>query len=88
MSARNLEILRAALNGDHFVDLAKRHRISAPRIREIIMKQFKRLAPDMYKEGLAAGDNGCYATPSIFWMRRNKDRLLSVIYSTLPTRST
>ena len=73
---RNRRILVAVLNGISFKDIGILYSLHAVTVRTAFHKELKNTVPEIWKEGRKAGWYGTYATPSLMWLRANKDRIL------------
>ena len=74
---RNRKILVDVLNGKSFKDVAVEHEINQVTARAAFLRELRRTTPEIYDEGTKAGYSGAYATPSLSWCRKNKDRILA-----------
>ena len=75
---RNRKILEDVLNGKSFTEAAKEHDIHAVTARSAFLRELKRTAPSIYDEGKEACCSGAYQTPALSWLRKNKQRILSL----------
>ena len=72
---RNRKILEDVLEGKAFVDVAMELGIHPVTVRTAFLREVRKLAPDLWEEGRAAGYHGTYRTPSVDWLRENKGRI-------------
>jgi hypothetical protein len=74
---RNMGILYSVLSGRSFIEMGKEHDISPVVARNVFLSQVKRVSPGLYDEGASAPFSNNSGTPSLQWLRENKDRILS-----------
>lgn len=85
-SERNRAIVIAALNGRRLSEIADDLKISRTSVRDGFIREIRQALPaELWKEGTNAGRSGTFASPSLGWLRINKDLILGFVTKKWPT---